>query len=122
MMQQDRRSTRNLTEEEFFHRVSWATRQGTPHWLWPDVATHAWQEALDGIERVSRDILTSGKAMNPLRGEANAMDVAAYTSGMGPLLGFWLSTGLLKAPPSIAEVLDRHYVHNSRRMARLADH
>jgi len=121
-MSQDLSAAPRLSEGEFGERVAWAVRRGVPQWLWPEVTTEAWQEALDSIERVSRAILTSGTAIELLRGEPAAVGVAAYTSGMGPLLGFWLSEGLLKAPKGTAELLEQHYQHNARRMERLADH
>nr|WP_166177851.1 nucleotidyltransferase family protein [Altererythrobacter segetis] len=112
-------ATQLLTEAEFKNRSSLAIRRGLPLWLWHDVATEAWQSALDSIERMIRQILASGQALGPLKGDANAIGIAAYTSGLGPLLGYWCSQGLLSASETTSDILARHFQENSLRMETL---
>jgi hypothetical protein len=109
-----------LSEGEFRDRLEWGLQQGTPYWLWPATSIPHWQRALFEIERVTRDILSSGRCDVPLHGDAGDVGIAAYTSGMGPLLGYWISAGLLRAPRDTRRVLELHYRHNSVRMRRLA--
>jgi hypothetical protein len=110
----------DLELEAVQDRFGWALRQGHPQWLWPDVDVAGWQGALDQFERVAREVLTSGRAHKPLDGRAEDVGVAAYTSGMGPLLGFWLGRGLVRASAKVGALLDLHYRHNVLRMERMA--
>jgi hypothetical protein len=100
-------------------RFAWAARQGQPMWLWPDLATEEWHRALLSIEQVLRATLTGRQAIMTLDGDAEAISVACYTSGTGPLLGFWLERGMIAANPPVAAVLERHLRHNRLRMDRL---
>lgn len=49
-----------------------------------------------------------------------ALGVAAFTSGLGPLLGRWLEDGRLRAPPDGASLLARHLRHSRDRADRTA--
>lgn len=111
-----------LSQQEFEDRVAWAERRGVPNWLWPDVEHAEWAAALRAIEAASRQVLSSGRADAPLQGDPEAIGLAAYTSGMGPLLGCWLEQGRLGAGLEVAEILAVHRKHNARRMAGLAEH
>lgn len=111
-----------LSEDEVRGRFAWGVKHGTPFWVWPAISIPKWQAALFEIERATRQILSHGRCDDPLHGEAEDIGIAAYTSGMGPLLGYWLSTGLLSAPQATEAVLKLHYRHNSARMQRLAKH
>src|SRR3990170_216555 len=110
-----------LSEDEVRSRFAWGVQQGVPYWVWPANSIQGWQSALFEIERVARQILSSGRCDVPLRGEADDIGIAAYTSGMGPLLGHWISAGLLQATGATEQVLALHYWHNSIRMHRLAE-
>ena len=115
-------ATSRLTEGEVRDRFTRAIEQGTPYWLWPATSIPGWQSALFEIARATQQILTAGLPDSPLRGNANDIGLAAYTSGMGPLLGYWLEAGLLRASPITEGVLALHYRHNALRMERLAEH
>ena len=110
----------DLPPETVRARFAWATRQGQPMWLWPDVAVDDWQSALQSIEQVLRTILTGQHATAPLDGDPEAIGIACYTSGAGPLLGFWLERGVIAASPPVASVLELHLRHNRLRMNRLS--
>ena len=109
-----------LSEDEVRSRFAWGVKHATPFWLWPAISIPKWQAALFEIERATRQILSHGRCDDALHGEAEDIGIAAYTSGMGLLLGYWLSTGLLSAPQATEAVLKLHYRHNSARMQRLA--
>jgi hypothetical protein len=108
----------DLPPETVRGRFAWAERQGMPRWLWPDTAPDAWSAALTRIEAILRAVLTGGSAP-PLDGDPAALDVAAYTSGTGPLLGVWLEQGRITASEAAAAMLAYHLRHNRLRMQRL---
>jgi hypothetical protein len=109
-----------LRPEEVRRRIAWARRQGRPAWLWPETPVEAWRTAMDRIGTVTAAML-AGDARVRLEGEAEAIGLAGYTSGMGPLLGYWLEQGGLETSRAVAEVLDRHLAHNRRRAATMAE-
>jgi len=108
----------HLTPDEVIERFRWAKRRGSPAWLWPDVTVEAWREALRRIETVTRAVLSDG-APPTLDGEPAAIGLAAYTSGMGPLLGWWAREGRLSASAPIGALLGRHLEHNRARGRRM---
>lgn len=107
-----------LLREEVRRRFAWARRQGRPAWLWPEVPIEAWRAALRAIEGVAAASLAGAPGAS-LQGGPEAVGLAAYTSGLGPLLGLWLEQGRLEANPPVAAVLARHLAHNRRRAARM---
>jgi Uncharacterised nucleotidyltransferase len=102
-------------------RFNSARRNGQATWLWPDVDIEDWRKALAEIGRVARGILAGDATVTfSYGGAAAAASVAGYTSGMGPLLGFWIETGVLAASPVIADVFALHLAHNRDRMSMLS--
>lgn len=109
-----------ISPEQFEHRLIQARRNGFAAWLWPDIDSGHWRSALDEIVRVARK-LQSGESKTELAcDDGKAMCVAAYSSGMGPLLGLWIENGMLQASGDVRDMLLLHLFHNRRRMARLA--
>jgi hypothetical protein len=111
----------DLAPGELVARRQWARRQGAPDWLWPGVDRADWLRAQSWIEEKARAIL-SGKG--PLVADAAALDpdalgLACYTSGMGPLLGWWRRQGLLVASPSVGALFELHFEHNRQRMVTM---
>lgn len=104
-----------LAEGAFAARLVWAKRQGNPAWLWPDIAMADWRTALHAIEHIVRLKLSGASPFRALDGDTAAVGLACYTSGMGPLLGWWLEQGKIAASPSIEDVLARHLHHNRQR-------
>jgi len=111
----------DLTPAEVRARFRWAARQGHPQWLWPEIGVHAWRAALQQIASITRDVMTAGSSRRALDGDAAATGIGGLTSGMGPLLGYWLERGAVIATPAVAAILDLHLRHNRVRMARMAD-
>lgn len=103
------------------HRFRRGLRQGNSEWLWPDTDPLGWQAAVRDIEHVVRGVLAGDRAIPVLKGHPQNIGIACFTSGMGPLLGFWAAEGLLEAEPAVRAVLDLHYSQNLRRMQRLAE-
>jgi hypothetical protein len=86
-----------LTADQVRERFRWAKRQGNPAWLWPSIAFEEWREALGAVERIVRARLSNSAIDERLDGNADAIGLAGYTSGVGPLLGSRLP---LPWPPS----------------------
>ena len=107
-----------IQSEEVRRRFAWARRQGRPAWLWPDVPIDAWRSAMDAIGTATAALLAGDGGVR-LEGEPEAIGLAGYTSGMGPLLGLWLEQGRLQASGAIAVTLGRHLTHNRLRAARM---
>lgn len=111
----------DMTSEAVRARFEWAVRQGNPRWLWPDATVAGWRTALSGIEQATRTVVHQGRTAT-LDGDPDDLGVAAFTSGMGPLLGYWIESGVLDTTPEAAAVLQLHYWHNARRMEYLRPH
>jgi hypothetical protein len=104
-----------LTEDEARELIAQASGRLRHRWLWQDIAIPDWQAALHAFERAARSVLGSGPPER-LEGNPDAVGVAAYTSGMGPLLGLWIENGQLTATPEVSAVLALHLHHNRARM------
>lgn len=113
----------DLTPAEIEARFREARRSGRAAWLWPEVSPAAWRAALADVERATSHVLAGEAGPAPLspRAEAElpALGVAAYTSGMGPLLGHWLEAGLLGADEAAAALLRLHLRHARLRAERV---
>jgi Uncharacterised nucleotidyltransferase len=114
-------ATAELSPEQVRRRLLHARRNGYAAWLWPDVDVGHWRASLAEIVTVTRSVLAAESNTKLACDDARAMCIAAYTSGMGPLLGFWIENGSVHAPSDIGELLRLHLFHNRRRMARLSD-
>lgn len=112
-------STFDISPGEFRRRVDWARSQGCPRWLWPDISVERWRAAREALTRVAGEVLTCERSETVLDGDRDAMSLAAYTAGIGPLLGWWIGEGRIAASPEIAEVFDLHLRHNRLRMERM---
>jgi hypothetical protein len=109
-----------IPAEEVRRRFIWARRQGRPAWLWPDMPIEAWRAAMDRLARATAAILAGGASVR-LDGEPEAIGLAGYTSGVGPLFGLWLEQGRLETSEAVAAVLRQHLAHNRLRSARMAE-
>jgi hypothetical protein len=109
----------DLPRAEVERRFASARRRGQPNWLWPDVDIADWQDALTAIEGAIRGVLGGDTSPPLLDGPAEALGVACYTSGTGPLLGHWIAEGRLRASGEVEALLALHLCHNRLRMERL---
>lgn len=107
-----------ISSDEVRQRFVWARRQGRPAWLWPDTPIENWRLAMEGIQDAVVAVLAGDQGAT-LEGDAPSLGLAGYTSGVGPLLGFWLEQGRLRAAAPVAIELSRHLAHNRRRAARM---
>jgi hypothetical protein len=94
-----------------------------PRTLWPGVAEGQFAAAMREIVRVTSSLLSPASSpvefRSPVPGGPLALGVAAFASGLGPLLGYWIEAGRLRAPAELAEVLFSHLDHGRRRAGRL---
>jgi len=110
----------DLEPDEVRSRFEWALRQGMPRWPWPDLPTDAVQTARDAICTVIAEVLAAGHARTRLEGDPRTAGIAGYVSGSGPLLGYWISQGQVKASPDIEALFLLHLRHNRLRMQAMA--
>lgn len=111
----------DMNPEAVRARFEWAVRQGNPRWLWPDTTVAGWQAALASIEKATRIVLNEGRTAT-LEGDPDDIGIAAFTSGMGPLLGYWIGNGLIDTAPAVGATLQLHHWHNALRMEHLTPH
>lgn len=96
-------------------------KTGDPAALWPEVSPPDRRWAHRRIAAVTSAILTDAMARPALTTEgesqARALGVAAYVSGMGALLGYWIEQGDVDADARVAPLLAEHLDHGRRRAA-----
>ena len=114
-------ASREFLDEEVEARRRWARRAGHPGWVWPEVQRPSWREGLRALERVAREVLGgAGLAhIEAAPAEQAGVAVAAYSSGLGPLLGAWAEEGTLDCDPALRRLFALHLEHGRRRRARL---
>jgi hypothetical protein len=93
--------------EEFRRRRETALRSGNPAWLWPEVSVSEWAEAMRNVSSAASAVL-AGTAAELVSCEPLALSLACYTSGLGPLLGWWAEQGLLSVSAQTRELLAIH--------------
>jgi putative nucleotidyltransferase-like protein len=110
-----------LAPGEFEQRVKWARAHGHPHYLWPGVPPDDWRAVLVEIERVTRLLLLDTPARLSSDHDAflRALGAAAFTSGMGPLLGLWVERGILDAADRVRDFLSLQLSHGRARAERM---
>ena len=107
-----------LGADEFRRRREEARRNGSPAWLWPEVPAESWAAAMAGISQAASAVLAGGRGeLPPL--ELEALSLACYTSGMGPLLEAWLETAALEAPEDSRSLLALHLAHGRERAKKV---
>jgi len=109
-------STR-LAPDEFSRRRTAARRAGSPAWLWPEVPVDKWSEAMAQVAKAAADLLAGRKA-EIAQCDPMALSLACYTSGVGPLLGWWTEEGKLGAEPELSELLGIHLKQSRARSER----
>jgi hypothetical protein len=111
----------DLAPAEVDRRFALAHARGTPRWLWPELPVERWAAGRRDVVRVTGEVLAGRTAALDPRGEvgAEAIGIAAFTLGMGPLLGHWIAAGSLDAEPRTAAVLALHLEHGRARAEKL---
>jgi hypothetical protein len=107
-----------LGAEEFRKCQKAARRSGNPAWLWPEVSVDSWSAAAARVSDAASAILRGDTAALVVD-EPLALSLACFTSGMGPLLGWWLERGMLTAAAETGAVLALHLQHSRERAKRV---
>lgn len=97
-----------------------------PYALWPKLGPERLQRASGSIRGVAEAVLRGASRPPALdvreRREVEALGVAGYISGLGPLLGWWIENGTVDASPPVRETCEQHLRHGALRIARLRGH
>ncbi|HEX3422615.1 MAG TPA: nucleotidyltransferase family protein [Sphingomicrobium sp.] len=111
-------ATTEVSGDEFHERRRNARRSGNPAWLWPEVRIEDWGEASAQIGKAVSSVLAGKRAELP-PSKPMPLSLACYTSGVGPLLGYWLEQGLVDAPDDVGELLALHLEHARKRSSKV---
>jgi hypothetical protein len=111
----------DLPPDEAPRRVREARMRGEPRWLWPELPVPLWRAATAEVVRATRDVLAGRPAALDAEGRigAEALGIAAFLSGTGPLLGHWMEHGALAADGDAAELFALHLAHGRARAERM---
>lgn len=100
-------------------RIEHWLKSGDLNRLWPECHPRDLCLAQKAIVAISRQALCSSGARSKLEAEgparARAFGIAAFASGMGPLLGWWVEKEQLSTDPRIGTLLRAHLVQGRRR-------
>jgi len=107
------------SEREIAGRLARWGRSGDPYHLWPEVEERDFRRAMDEIGEVTRRVLRAPGVEPPLActfsAPLRAVGVAAFASGMGPLLGYWAEAGRIALAPDVASLLAEHLAQGRAR-------
>jgi hypothetical protein len=110
-------------QEEIDRRLARFQRTWHAEHLWPDVPSPEFRAAQVELARVAAAVLGDVPGPVSLRSPSwpgnRALSVAAFASGVGPLMGFWCETGRVAAEPAVAALFATHLSHGRRRAVRL---
>ena len=107
------------TVEETRRRVETWRRTGDLGALWPDVPAATVRRSHRRLRELTEGMLRGGTASSPLEAaddlESRALGIAGFTSGMGPLVGWWIEQGRVDASARVAGLFEAHLAHGRRR-------
>lgn len=111
-----------LEEDQVRRRLAWARERGHPRYLWPELEAGALDRALRDLEGVARDVLGGRRPSleAPTRPHARALGIAAFTAGMGALVGRWIEDRRVEAGALPSRLFATHLAHGRLRARRLA--
>ena len=110
-------------EREITERLARWRRSADPRDLWPGLEERAFRAAMDEMGRATRLGLESQSPGSPIPCRFSVpvrdLGVAAFTSGLGPLLGSWAEAGRITVSPDAAGLLAEHLAQGRARAAIL---
>ena len=116
------RARHELSPEDVAARFAHARARGQPHWLWPDCAPADWRLAMRELQRITALLLRNDQPRPTLTADIpfDGLTVAAFTSGLGPWLGWHVEQGALNAASdAAAELLALHLTQARSRYERM---
>jgi hypothetical protein len=111
----------DLPPDEAPRRIREARMRGQPRWLWPELPIPLWRAATAEVVRATAEGLAGRAAVLDAGGRlgAEALGIAAFLTGTGPLLGRWTERGALAADADAADLFALHLVHGRARAERM---
>jgi hypothetical protein len=111
----------DLPPDEAPRRIRQARMRGQPRWLWPELPVPLWRAATAEVVRAAGDVLAGCAAVLDADGRigAEALGIAAFLTGTGPLLGHWMERGALAADTDAADRFALHLAHGRARAERM---
>jgi hypothetical protein len=100
-------ASKTVSADEFRERRADGVRAGNPAWLWPEVSVASWADAVAHVSNAASVVLAGNHGKLPSC-DARALSLACFTSGMGPLLGWWAEQQLVSGPQQTRELLALH--------------
>jgi hypothetical protein len=107
-----------ISEDQFRERRMKAGRSGNPAWLWPEVPVDEWVQATRHIAEAVSSMLNGATGAVP-PSDPKTFSLACYTSGVGPLLGYWVEQGTLEAAKDVRDLLALHLEHARARARKV---
>ena len=111
--------------DEIRRRLEDRRRTGDADLLWPDLPGEPRRIAMGQIRKVVEAVVGGsaepGRLVAADAHEARVLGVAAFTAGVGPLLGGWVEDGRVEASPHARHILALHLQHSRQRSTRLRD-
>ncbi len=111
----------DTSEEEARERRELARQSGNPAWLWPEVAVAQWLETMRYVSEALSSVL-SGRPGTIPPSDPRTFSLACYTSGTGPLLGYWVERRKLVVPDDLEELLALHLENARARASKTESH
>ena len=108
--------------EEVSRRLERYAQTRDPSAIWPGLTEAARVAAAREIERITRAVVDGrvGETIDPSGTHAAyALAIAGHTTGMAPLLGHLIETGVVTAAPDVACRFTEYLDHARRRAARM---
>ncbi|MBI3982822.1 MAG: nucleotidyltransferase family protein [Gemmatimonadetes bacterium] len=110
-------------DSEIRRRIQRWHRTGDMGALWPEFSVAELLAGHGAVCATTRAMLREPSATATLEAtserESAALGIAAFESGMGPLLGWWVERGLVTASTGARQVLAVHLEHGRRRIAAI---
>lgn len=103
-------------------RIQAWKRTGDQGHLWPGIQLADRLAAHKRIADATQAVLAGAQGVYLDAVDATAVratGIAAFSAGMGPLLGCWIERGALEAPAPLQELLAEHLRHGRQRVAKL---
>lgn len=111
--------------QEISTRLASWRKSGDPSTLWPSIPPNALAGAVRRITEVAQVVLTGGLPRAYLETDREvstpALGAAAYRTGMGPLLGYWIQSGRVEAQSGLAALMREHLTQSERRARIMHD-
>lgn len=107
---------------EVSRRLEDYARTKNPAALWPGMNEAARVAAAREIERITRAVLAgrAAETIDPSSAhDPYALSIAGHTTGMAPLVGYWLERGMVLAAPNVRDRFTRYLGHARRRATRM---